>query len=136
MPDRFGKKRGPSWRTWSYLERDFVGLVHSVLKQAMRRAENRKCSIVASNVQDFRVSKEERNGPRVATGLKEKHWRYLVELNGNQAWNNGEDLLLCMTHLQLEEVWTTDSRQIFSSPKATKMDDLSYTFQAWENFEQ
>ena len=27
-----------------------------------------------------------------------------MELNGNQAWNNGEDWLLCMTHLQLEQV--------------------------------
>ena len=32
MPDRFGKKNGPSWRTWSYLARDFVGVVHAVLK--------------------------------------------------------------------------------------------------------
>ena len=28
MPDQFGKKNGPSRRTWSYLARDFVGAVH------------------------------------------------------------------------------------------------------------
>ena len=39
MPDRLGKKNGPSWRTWSYLARDFVGVVHTMLKQAMKNAE-------------------------------------------------------------------------------------------------
>ena len=58
MPDRFGKKRGPSWRTWSYLARDFVGAVHSVRKQAMRNAENRKQTISVSNLQGFGVTKE------------------------------------------------------------------------------
>ena len=38
MPDRFGKKTGPSWRTWSYWARDFVGVVHAALKQAMKTA--------------------------------------------------------------------------------------------------
>ena len=33
MPDGFGKKNGPSWRTSSYLARDFVGVVHAVLKR-------------------------------------------------------------------------------------------------------
>ena len=42
MPDRFGKNNGPSWRTWLFLARDFVGMVHWVLKQAMKTAENRK----------------------------------------------------------------------------------------------
>ena len=42
MPDRFGKKNGPSWRTWSYLARDLVGVVHATLKQAMNAAENQK----------------------------------------------------------------------------------------------
>ena len=42
MPDRFGKKTGPSWRTWSYLARDLVGVVHTALKQAMKNAENQK----------------------------------------------------------------------------------------------
>ena len=42
MSDRFGKKNGPSWRTWSYLARDFVGAVHAALKQAMKSAENQK----------------------------------------------------------------------------------------------
>ena len=39
MPDQFGKKNGPSWRTWSYLARDFVGVVHATLKQAMKARE-------------------------------------------------------------------------------------------------
>ena len=33
MPDRFGKKNGPSWRTWSYLAKDFVGVVHTMLNR-------------------------------------------------------------------------------------------------------
>ena len=41
MPDRFGKKNGPSWKTWSYLARDFAGAVHAALKQAMKSAENK-----------------------------------------------------------------------------------------------
>ena len=41
MPDRFGQKSGPSWRTWSYLVRDFAGVARSIPKQAMRNAENR-----------------------------------------------------------------------------------------------
>ena len=49
MPDRFGKKNGPSWITWSYLVRDFVGVVHATLKQA----------IAATNLQhDFGVTNE------------------------------------------------------------------------------
>ena len=59
MPDRFGKKSGPSWRIWSYLERDFVGQVHSALEQAMKNAEQkRKQSISVSNLQEFGVTKE------------------------------------------------------------------------------
>ena len=57
MPDRFGKKNGPSWRTWSYLARDFVGVVHTVLKQAMKKAGNRKQPTAATNLQhDFGVT--------------------------------------------------------------------------------
>ena len=37
---------------------DFVGLVHSVLKQAMRNTENSKQPISVSNLQDVGVSKE------------------------------------------------------------------------------
>ena len=56
MPDRFGKMSGPSWRTWSFLSRDFTGVVHSVLKQAMKTAVKRKLS--ESNIQDFGVATE------------------------------------------------------------------------------
>ena len=59
MPNRFGKKNGPSWRTWSYLARDFVGVVHTMLKQAMKNAEKRKQPIAATNLQhDFGVTNE------------------------------------------------------------------------------
>ena len=59
MPDRFGKKNGPSWRTWSYLARDFVGVVHATLKQAMTAAENQKQPISVSHLQhDFNVTNE------------------------------------------------------------------------------
>ena len=59
MPDWFGKKNGPSWRTWSFLARDFVGAVRTVRKQAMKKAENRKQPIAATNLQhDFGVTNE------------------------------------------------------------------------------
>ena len=61
MPDRFGKKNSPSWRTWSYLARDFVGVVHTALKEAMKNAENRQQPTAATNLQlqhDFGVTNE------------------------------------------------------------------------------
>ena len=59
MPDPFGKKNGPSWRTWSYLARDFVGVVHVALKQAMKAAENHKQPISVTNLQhEFGVTNE------------------------------------------------------------------------------
>ena len=39
MPDRFGKKNGPSWRTWSYFARDFVGVVHETGDEECRKQE-------------------------------------------------------------------------------------------------
>ena len=52
MPDRFGKKNGPSpsWRTRSYLARDFVGVAHVALKQAMKVAENQKQPIAVTHL--------------------------------------------------------------------------------------
>ena len=59
MPDRFGKKNGPNWRTWSYLARDFVGVVHAALKQAMKAAENQKQPIAVTHLQhEFNVTNE------------------------------------------------------------------------------
>ena len=58
MPDRFGKKNGPSWRTWSYLA-DFVGVVHAALKQAMKSAVNQKQPISVTHIQhEFGVTNE------------------------------------------------------------------------------
>ena len=42
MPDRFGKKNSPIWRTWSHLARDFVSVVRTMLKQAMKNAEKKE----------------------------------------------------------------------------------------------
>ena len=39
-PDRFGKKTGPSWRTWSYLARDFVGVVAHSSKTSDEECRN------------------------------------------------------------------------------------------------
>ena len=55
MPDRFGKKNG----TWSYLARDFVGVVHVALNQAMKAAENQKQPIAVTHLQhEFNVTNE------------------------------------------------------------------------------
>ena len=59
MPDRFGKKTGPSWKTWSYLARDFVGVVHTALKQAVKNAENQRQPISVTHLQhDSAVTNE------------------------------------------------------------------------------
>ena len=133
MPDRLGTKSSPSWRTWSYLARDFVGLVHTVLKQAMKNAENKKQMISVSNFQDYwRV---ERNEPRVATfldcaGLKEKHWKYFAELNGN-----GEGRAALCDALAAGRSLDY-SKQVLCPPKVTTIDDFSHAVQAWEPLEQ
>ena len=135
--DGFGKKSGPSWRTWSYLAKDFVGVVHSALKHAMENAERRKHPICVSNLQDFGVSKEmdqesqhflisrtegealeEIRGAEREPGLDK--WRRLSALCDPLA--GGRSL--------------NDSRQILHPPKVTQIDDLSHAFQAWENLEQ
>ena len=138
MPDRFGKKNGPSWRTWSHLARDFVGVVHAGLKQAMKNAEKRKLPIAVTNVQhDFGVMDEmdqelqhffiastEREAVEVVRGAEGEprleHWRRLVALYDPLAAGRSLD----------------DSRQILSEPKVATIDDLSHTMQAWENLEQ
>ena len=56
MPDRLGRKSGPSWRTWSCLARDCVGAVRSALTLVMNSAANRKQAISMSNHQDFGVA--------------------------------------------------------------------------------
>ena len=59
MPDQFGRKNGPSWRTWSYLARDFVGVVHVTLKQAMKAEENQKQPNPVTHLQhEFNVKHE------------------------------------------------------------------------------
>ena len=59
MPDRFGMKNGPSRRTWSYLARDVVGVVHATLKQAMKGAENQKQPISVTHLQhEFNATNE------------------------------------------------------------------------------
>ena len=58
--------------SWSYLARDFVGVVHAVLKQAMKNAENRKLPIAVTNLKhDF----DERDRSRIATFLDLKDRR-------------------------------------------------------------
>ena len=109
-----GRRTGPSWRTWSNLARDFVGVVHTALKQVMKNAENQKQPVSATHLQhDLGVTRTrwiKSCNTSWSQGLRERLWRLFVELNGNQTWNNGEDWLLCMTHWQLEEVWTTATK--------------------------
>ena len=138
MPDRFGKKTGPSCRTLSHLARDFFGVVHTVLKQAMKNAENQKQPISMTHLQhEFGVTKEMDqelqhflisrtggealevvHGAEPEPGLEQ--WRRLAALYDPLAAGRSLD----------------DSRQILSPPKASEMDDLSHTIQAWESLEQ
>ena len=98
MPDRFGKKNGPSWRTWSYLARDFVGVVHVALKQAMKAAENEKQPIAVTHMQHelnvtnemdqelqhFLISKTEGEALEIVRGAEREpgleQWRRLAAL--------------------------------------------------------
>ena len=136
--DRFGKKSGPSWRTWSYLARDFVGVVHVALKQAMKAAENQKQSIVVTHLQHelkvtnamdqelrhFLISRTEGEALKIVRGAEREpgleQWRRLAALYDPLAAGRSLD----------------DSRQFLSAPKAGKIDDLSHTIQAWEILEQ
>ena len=117
MPDRFGKKNGPSWRTWSYLARDFVVVVHTMLKQAMKNAENRKQPIAATNLQHdfgatndmdhelqhFLISRTKGEALEVVRGADREpcleQWRRLAALYDQVAAGRSLD----------------DSRQIFST---------------------
>ena len=71
----------------------------------MKNAENRKQPISVSNLQDTDVSKE--MGQKLASLDSQDEGEAVdvfVELNGNQAWNNGDHQLRCRTHRQLDEV--------------------------------
>ena len=137
-PDRFGKKNGPSWRTWSYLARDVVGVVHATLKQAMKVAENQKQPISVTHLQHdfsvtnemdqelqhFLISRTEGEALEIVRGAERepglKQWRRLAALYDRLAAGRSLD----------------DSRQILFPPKAIKIDDRSHTIQAWEILEQ
>ena len=98
MPDRFGKKNDPSWRTWSYGERLRVGVVHVALKQAIKTAENQKKSIAVTHfqhefgvtnemdqkLQHFLISRTEGEALDIVRGAEQgphlERWRKLVAL--------------------------------------------------------
>ena len=67
MPDRFGQKRGASWRSWSYLARDVAGVWHAMLKQVMKNAK--KKGAANFRVEPPSLRRDDRSGPRVATVL-------------------------------------------------------------------
>ena len=75
MPDRFGKKCGPSWRTWSYMTRDFAGVAHPALKQAMKTVEKERQPITAQDITDFGVTME----------LDQELQHFLVSRTGSEA---------------------------------------------------
>ena len=138
MPDRFGKKNGPSWRTWSYLARDFVGVVHAGLQQAMKNAENRKLPIAVTNLQhDFGVTNE--------MDQELQHFFFPnAEGEALEVVRGAErepGLEQCRRLFALYDPFAAgrildDRRQILSEPKVAKIDHLSQTIQAWENLEQ
>ena len=132
MPDRFGKRNGPSWRTWSYLARGFVGVVHETLKQTTKAAENQQRPISVTHLQHefnvtnemdqelqhFLISRTEGQTLEVVRGAEREpgseQWRRLAALYDPLAATRSLD----------------HSRQISSPPKAAKIDDLSNTIQA------
>ena len=113
-------------------------MVHVVLKQAIKTAENRKIPIDVTNLQhDFRVTNEmdqqlqhflisRTEGEALETvrgaerepGLEQ--WQRLAALHDPVAAGRSLD----------------DSRQLLSLPIVAKIYNLSHTIQAWENLEQ
>ena len=130
MPNRFGKKNDPSWRTWSYLARDFVGVVHATLKHNQPisgthlQHEFNVTNEMDQELQHFLISRTEGEALEVVRGAEREpgleQWRRLAALYDPLAAGRSLD----------------DSRQILSPPKAAKIDDLSKTIQAWENLDQ
>ena len=138
MPYRFGKKNGFSWRSWSYLARDFVGVVHVALKQAMKAADNQKQPIAVTHLQHefnvtnemdqelqhFLISRTEGEALEIVRGAEREsglgQWRRLAALYDPSAAGRSLD----------------DSRQVLSPPRAAKRYDSHNTIQAWEILEQ
>ena len=126
MPDSFGKKNGPGWRTWSHLARDFVGVVHATLKQAIKAAEHEfnVTNEMDQELQHFLISRTEGEALEIVREAEREpsleQWRTLSALYDPLAAGRSLD----------------NSKQILSPQKAAKIDDLSHTIQAWEILEQ
>ena len=67
MPDRFGQKRGASWRSWSYLARDVAGVC--ACNAETSNEECKKKGAANFRVQPPSLRRDDRSGPRVATVL-------------------------------------------------------------------
>ena len=120
------------------MARDFVGVVHADLKQALKNTENRKQPIATTNIQHdfgatneidqelqhFLITRTEGEALEVVRGAEREpgleQWRRLAALY---------DPLAAVRSLD-------SSRQILSPPKAVKRDDLPHAIQACENLEQ
>ena len=108
VPDWFGKNKGPSWRIWSCLAGNFVGVVHATQKQAMKAGENQKQPIAVTHLQHenkvtnvmdqemqhFLVSRTEGEALEIVRGAERgepglEQWRRLAG-----------DWLLCVPHQQ------------------------------------
>ena len=131
MPDRFGKKNCPSWRTWSYLARDFVGVVHATLKQAMKAAESQKQPVAVTHLQhEFNVTNE--MDQELQHFLISRTEGEAVEVVREAEREPGLAQLRRLAPLYDPQVAgrsLDDSRQILSPPKAAQIDDLSHTIQ-------
>ena len=135
IPDRFGKKCGPSWRTWSYLARDFAGVAHPALKQAMKTVEKERQPITAQDITDFGVTmeldRELQQVSRTEGGALETG-RMAERQPGLEQWRR---LAAMYDPLDAGRI-VRDSRQSLSPTKVTKLEDLLHALQAWENLEQ
>ena len=125
MPDRFGKKNGPSWRTWSYLAKDFVGVVHATLEQAMKAAvthlqhEVNVTNEMDQELQHFLISRTEGRALKIVREAEREpgleQWRRLAARYDPVAPGRSLD----------------ENKHILSPPKAAKIDDFSHTIRAW-----
>ena len=132
MPDQFGKKNGPSWRTWSYLASARNAEAGDEGCREPEAAD--RCGTPSARIQC-----DKRDGPRIATFLDLETGGEALEIvrgaerePGLEQWRR----LAALSDPLAAGRSLDDSRQILSPPKAAQIDELSHTVEAFDILEQ
>ena len=124
-------------RCRSYLARDFAGVAHPALKQAMKTVEKERQPITAQDNTDFGVTMELGQSCNISLSrgqrVEQSKQSAIAERQpGLEQWRR----LAAMYDPLAAGRSSGDSRQNLSPTKVTKLEDLSHTLQARENLEQ